>query len=349
MQFIACTLIGLENIAISEIKEILNIESKTLTLSRVEFEEELNNIPKLIYNIRSASKIYQKIAHFKFKNKNEILNQMIPKLKPPFVVRCQRKGTHDFSSLDIEKELGEKIFESQKAKVDLKNPKTTIIVDILNDECIIGIDLTGISLTKRDYRLRVHSQAVNPLIAFAMAKISDPKGVILDPFCLSGEIAIETSLYLRNISPNKHNKNNFLINKLIKASYKDDENKTIPKIYASDPIEPNTRATELNARIVSQKLILSRVSIEDLDLKYKNIDTIITYVPKPTEQIFSQFHKITSPNAIVTILSLEPRQNAKGFKLKEELKIQAQNKTYCMQKWTKEKNETRRNNASRKD
>jgi len=63
------------------------------------------------------------------------------KLKPEdsFAVRCQRRGTHGFSSQDVERSLGMKLEESSRATVDLKNPRKVVVVQIFQNTAYVGV------------------------------------------------------------------------------------------------------------------------------------------------------------------------------------------------------------------
>ncbi len=63
------------------------------------------------------------------------------KLKPEdsFMVRCQRRGMHGFSSQDVERALGMKLEESSKATVDLKNPRKVVVVQIFQNTAYVGV------------------------------------------------------------------------------------------------------------------------------------------------------------------------------------------------------------------
>jgi tRNA acetyltransferase TAN1 len=63
------------------------------------------------------------------------------KLKPEdsFAIRCQRRGTHNFSSRDIERNLGLKLEETSNATVDLRNPKKVVIVQIFQNTAFVGL------------------------------------------------------------------------------------------------------------------------------------------------------------------------------------------------------------------
>jgi tRNA acetyltransferase TAN1 len=63
------------------------------------------------------------------------------KLKPEdsFAVRCQRRGTHDFSSRDVERDLGRKLEEATGAKVDLQNPNKIAVIQIFQNIAYLGL------------------------------------------------------------------------------------------------------------------------------------------------------------------------------------------------------------------
>lgn len=65
-----------------------------------------------------------------------------------FVVRCHRRGTHKFSSVDLERDLGAYLYELGGI-VDLTNPEIIISVQILQDEVFMGV------LEKDDIILKV--------------------------------------------------------------------------------------------------------------------------------------------------------------------------------------------------
>ncbi len=63
------------------------------------------------------------------------------KLKPEdsFAVRCQRRGTHDFSSQDVERSLGLRLEESSGATVDLRSPRKVVVVQIFQNAAYVGV------------------------------------------------------------------------------------------------------------------------------------------------------------------------------------------------------------------
>jgi tRNA(Ser,Leu) C12 N-acetylase TAN1/23S rRNA U2552 (ribose-2'-O)-methylase RlmE/FtsJ len=71
----------------------------------------------------------------------ELFELLKGKLKPEdsFAIRCQRRGTHNFSSQDVERNLGLKLEETFNATVDLQNPKKVVVVQIFQNTAFIGV------------------------------------------------------------------------------------------------------------------------------------------------------------------------------------------------------------------
>jgi len=65
-----------------------------------------------------------------------------------FVVRCRRRGNHEFTSQDVERQLGAFLERTSKVKVDLKNPLKVVIVQIFQNQAFIGVSRTDEVITK---------------------------------------------------------------------------------------------------------------------------------------------------------------------------------------------------------
>jgi len=70
---------------------------------------------------------------------DEILNLNMLKKGERFVVYCKRRGKHEFTSQDVEREIGGLLEESLGAIVDLKNPVKIVTIQIFQDVAFIGI------------------------------------------------------------------------------------------------------------------------------------------------------------------------------------------------------------------
>ena len=305
MKYIAVSVQGLEQIAIDEINSLIKAKTEIIHPGRILVEIEENSrkqpgrlgerrattIQTLIYNTRSLIYIYQFIDQAKIKTLENIkaLAKKIDfkaLIKETFLVRCERNGTHSFNSLDVEKGIGTIIHEKYKIPVNLNNPITTIYADINEENCIIGIDLVGYKLSKRDYRIKIISSSINACVAFSLIKFANwkEKESLLDPFTKTGEICIEAAMFALNVSPQKHLKDKLLITKLKKCNFKDKEKTAKVNLTAADEIMSNIRNTEINSKLagVNKSLKFSRLETKWLDSKFKknSIDKIITFPPQ---------------------------------------------------------------------
>ncbi len=60
------------------------------------------------------------------------------KVQGRFAVRCKRRGTHDFSSKDVEIAVGNAIVD-ERAEVNLKHPDTLLWVDIIQEQAHLSV------------------------------------------------------------------------------------------------------------------------------------------------------------------------------------------------------------------
>ena len=129
---------------------------------------------------------------------------------------------------------------------------------ILNDECTLMIDTSGVALHKRGYRREANAAPIRETLACAIAATSRPRENVLlwDPMCGSGTIAIEAAMLMKNIAPGKNR--HFAAEAfpfIGKQIWKDAREEAIEgeiendfRVYASD-IDPACVAlTEKNAR-----------------------------------------------------------------------------------------------------
>ena len=66
-----------------------------------------------------------------------------------FVVRCRRRGSHNFSSQDVGRELGSLLEEATGAVADLKNPRKVVVVQIFQSLAYVGVtDAENVSVKR---------------------------------------------------------------------------------------------------------------------------------------------------------------------------------------------------------
>ncbi len=80
-----------------------------------------------------------------------------------FVVRCRRRGTHNFTSQDVEREIGAMLEGASGASVDLKNPLKVVNVQIFQDQVFIGVSRTDEIVTKEIKVFKKYKSGERPL------------------------------------------------------------------------------------------------------------------------------------------------------------------------------------------
>ncbi len=255
MKAVATTLIGIENIASEEIKEIIKTKTKKLTDGRILFGTKTL---KLLEKARTITKLYQYITHFTFKDEEDIYKKAkkikIP-IKKSFAVRCYREGKHNFKSKNVEASLGEIIFE-RGHKVNLEKPTTTVYAEIIQNTCIIGI-LHKKDMQKREYKARLNPASINACLAAAMIRLAGTKQqhLVVDPFCKDGVIIIEAALM------------------------------GIKKAYGLDDTMNNVKNARINAQLAKVNISINKSEVDWLDTKFEkhSVDKIITNPPFPSK------------------------------------------------------------------
>jgi len=205
------TVPGIEDIVVKEASEKLNLLEHQLRFGgvggRVSLKIPRSDIQKL-FKMRSIEHIIQIVEIFPVKKTkagldeiyNEVYGLAIP-LGSTFRVTCERIGSHEYTSMDVQRSAGQAIVDKYGRKVDLENPKTIVRVDVVHDLCIVGIQLTRNSLRIRYPRSFQHPSALNPVIAYAMLRYSEvqPGDRVLDAFCGGGTIVIEAAQVWKNL------------------------------------------------------------------------------------------------------------------------------------------------------
>jgi len=308
MKLLISTLIGLEDLTIQEIVEITNKKPEIqcpglLVLDKVTknqyytiayYSRSIINVTVLINNFEfeTLDNIIENIRNFNFK---EYLND-------DFSVSCIRKGNHNFNSKPILDTTVKIISNKYNINVNYKNPSVIITINIFENKCFISVDLIGIQLNKRLYKVKTSRSDINSCLAFAALRFTDYDTTksLLDPFCGNSSIVIEAALYAKKI-PNLYKKENLKIPKnIINKLDKEIENKTKLKIYGFDPIYFNIKRSRINAKVaeVYESIEYQNYDLDWLDTKFSQneLDIIISNLPiasqrnyKDTLALYSKF------------------------------------------------------------
>jgi 23S rRNA (cytidine2498-2'-O)-methyltransferase len=99
-------------------------------------------------------------------NINQVVEAVITldkiKKNDVFRVSCVRRGTHNYSSRDIEIAVGRKIEESIGALVDLNNPEKVVTIQIFQNECLIGVSCKDDLVSKKILEYKKYAKGERP-------------------------------------------------------------------------------------------------------------------------------------------------------------------------------------------
>jgi len=211
------TVPGLEEVVVGELREMLpellsKAEYRELT-GRVyaEVERSVESLERL-HSMKSIERVMlvayeRRVAPDSLPDEEELARELEilrAYLRPPmtFMVRAQRIGEHEYSSLDISRLVGGAVQSITESEVSLSDPDLVVHAEVVYDTMRICIDLTGLhALHKRGYKVYVHPSSLNPIIAHAMCRLAGVSSGdrVLDPMCGSGTILIECKLYASGV------------------------------------------------------------------------------------------------------------------------------------------------------
>ncbi|MFT4303329.1 MAG: THUMP domain-containing class I SAM-dependent methyltransferase [Candidatus Woesearchaeota archaeon] len=305
MKCIAFCALGFEDILLNDIQEILNIKAKKETGCCI-FEATKEKIAKFAFVSQSIEKIGVLLKEGIINDIPEIdISDVEFEINNTFFLDCSINGIKPFKSNDVQLYVSNQIIKKTKKKAVYKNPGILYNIEIIGKKFYLTINLSSKELYNRDYKVFANKNSLRGTIAYSVTRIADvkKKDKILDPFCRSGEIGIELIHYFLGKSVHHYAKDKFTFNKIgWNIELSDNDKKVDCEINLADSSMPNIKASEKNAKIagINKFLNFSRIQTEDLDLKYENIDKIITQLPvigKETKQkvikIYRYFFEVT--------------------------------------------------------
>jgi len=237
MKWFATVIEGFEDIAADEVRELLNT-SIDIDVSKIFFEYGSEAMYRVNFMSRTINRLYILLAREYFKDLYDIYRvaksidyTSILSPEKSFAVRCERIGSHSFTSLDVARVIGQAVIDSYletrgvRLRVDLDNPDIELYALVRHNEVIIGVNTTGESLHRRGYRVYNHPAALKTTIAASMIRLSGYRGeALLDPLCGGGTIPIEAAHMARKYPINLFRKE-YRYNKL--AIYDPEEERRV--------------------------------------------------------------------------------------------------------------------------
>lgn len=328
-ELIATTAFGLEAVVRREI-EALGYEIVKTEDGRITFLSDKLGIARANIWLRSADRVYLKMAEFKATTFEELFNEVKKvewgKIIPisgafPVIGNSVKSKLHNTPSCQsiIKKAVATSMsgsYGEHEFKEDGSEYK--IRFSALKDVFVIGIDTSGIGLHKRGYRVKETSAPMKETLASALVQLSFWKKdkTLIDTCSGSGTILIEAAMIGRNIAPG-------ISRKFVSEEweiFKDDEWKNARKeayeaidyesplsIYGYDIDKEAIKASLMNAEEAG---VLEDIIFINKDLKEINIEgfgdfgVIITNPPygerignrKEIEKIYKSLKHISEKN-----------------------------------------------------
>jgi len=204
---------GLEDITVREVAETLQGRVRQARRGKVRFVSTED--PAALIRLRSAEHLHVRLGEFPLGSdpKGAVyealrLADLAPYLdamsrladlpgRPAFRITAQREGDHPFTSEDVARWAGQALVDRHGWPVDLEGWDLNVVVRVEGQEAWIGGRLGRVSGRRRPWAVRIHRAGLNPLIAYGMARLAEPRPGerALDPFCGSGTLPIEAALW----------------------------------------------------------------------------------------------------------------------------------------------------------
>ncbi len=228
MKFLLPTIKGCEDIAKKELerlgfRHVETLQGKIIVEGR-QNESLIANIIRLNWTPKTVERVAYILNEGKITSLRDLsclveeitdhLIDLVPR-HASFAVDTIRFGSHNFSSVEANKQLGSDIHNAldkhhKRPKVDLTNPSLIFRFWIENERAFFTVDTTGKNaLRKRRYLAYRHPAPMRTTLAAIMLEKLDYDGeTLLDPFCGGGTILIEAAHRIRKI-PNVAFRDNF--------------------------------------------------------------------------------------------------------------------------------------------
>lgn len=344
MQIIAACGYGLDDIVAGELKEL----GFSFRPGRDSGIEIMNAGPEDVVRLnlftRTVSRVYILIARADVQSLEDINDfcATIPYSQwfdagQPFAVRGKREGKHDFTSMDMARDVGSSVvghFQKVNAKripVDLDNPEIEIHAVLKGTRFELLLNTSGRPLEYRYQRPFQHFAPIKPTIAAAMLRLSSYTGIgtLLDPMAGSGTIALEAIFKTANIVPGMfRDQNEYLFDQLHfidpgiwKSQLETARNGVIDnpgiKVLAADRFRKNVDGMIRNFRHFGVESHITAIQglAETLDyIDRGDFDCIVTNPPygmrigsvKLTEQLYRNFAKACASKQSREVIALTP-------------------------------------------
>ena len=360
---------GCEEYAVLEVKEILG-KKAVLKKGFVLFDASPEEAQKICFYSQTANRILVSVINGSYVEETDFENF------EKQILSFDYSGFHtdemsfkviseveDCDNQTIAALIGEMLHENNSWKVDLNIPDMKLVVKGFDGSFVIGIDLTGRPLEKREYKIYHSRKTIRGTIAYSLVRFAGFTGKekLLDPFCLDGSIIIEAAIFASKFSINHYNQDFDLFKMPLFKGLKDlTENVLVDDYaitgYSSQLKEVNNARANSKIAGVVKNVRISKVDVSWLDTKFdeKSVDLIVTYIPesgksislnkavKIQEEFFWQADYVLSDKGFIAIIGdkvgeISASGMNKGFELVEKKLVYMGKKDLWFMKFSKSK------------
>lgn len=337
---------GIEDVAALDVKELISQTAEPGGGYATFAIASHADLCKLSYRSQSASKVLLILDEYAFDSFEE-LSEKIRKnsaetwLTPGRTFRVDVSSHEETDTQDLRGVIGGVLVETgTKAEVRLANPDILVHVFLSGKRAYLGIDFSGIDLSKRVYRVYSNPRSIKSTLAYALVRLTGYTGkeTFVDPFCLVGSIPIEAALWACKHPVRFFNREELAFLKFMSYDFEKPPEKEV-SIIAIDSQFRNVDSAKKNAKIagVHKSIQFSRQDVEWLDVKYTEgeLGLIATCFPTLTKEAHTQvylkiirefFHQaayVLSKKGKAAVCTKNPdvakkEAAAKGFKVSEE-------------------------------
>ncbi len=325
---------GLESLCQEEMKELLGAAaSAALVVYPAVLEVEIKDqkdktqeeILKWIYGLQSARRILISLGKFKTINESSRLSSLnwADFFSPgcSFKVEVENvKGQENRE--EIAKQIAGKVFaELSKLKIvpklEMKHPDSLITVYFNGKEYFVGIDLAGVELNSRKYRVFPHSATFKGDFAYSFVRKSGfkPGSKLLVGFVKDGTLAIEAALFANRLPVHNLSERNFSFFKfpLFKQL---NYSLSVPvlnpiAISAFDGSWQNIIAARKNSQLAGTAKYINfhKMALDEIDVKFNQgeFDQLMFQITSKDEEklneIYYQAAYVLKPKGILLLIA----------------------------------------------
>ncbi|MFP4189928.1 MAG: methyltransferase [Candidatus Woesearchaeota archaeon] len=300
MRFCAICNEGFEDLVAEEVTRRTGSDA-VMGKSYVSFECDSEKAILFAYLTQSAKKVMKILSVFKAKDEAEIVKKAADidysSIHGSFCVRCSRHS--------IERDLGSSVYKRlADPVVDMESPDYLIYFHWSSTrtsgayDVVAGVDLTGIDLSKRSYKIFAHPSSIKGTLAYFLVALSgfDGNGQFLDPCSGSGTICAEAAYLATGISPRFFDKDDIVGRSLDGRSLE-------PFLERYDETIDHEKLRSLKNSISSYDVDLQAVNSAKKNLKIGGIDKFVSVAKGDIDWLETKFeessidHIVSNPPA----------------------------------------------------